>query len=162
LETLPEKPVQNVNRKKFLTQHNHPVPVAAQRYGFFYRLKKANNDADIRLLSHNEDPYTLELFLTATTSKWRCYRDDTGEAEIHCYECSRRQQRECAIWGLSKAKVFWSYALRIEYNTWFTENPLVRRSRDCLVLMWLRLQRVYKVPPLEIDKESTVFRSLRK
>lgn len=136
-----------------VVKSKYPVPLIARQWGFFYRLFCAKNPASVRLRNRNEDPHCLEVFITATTLRWRCFVDE--ETQLHCSQCSRRQQRECAIWALARTHRFWSNYYRTK-NTFvgFIEHPLVKASREALVLLWLRLQRVYKINRDDVYRES--------
>ncbi|MHA2064075.1 MAG: hypothetical protein ACXABY_06810 [Candidatus Thorarchaeota archaeon] len=138
--------------KRQVIRTKHPVPIHAKKYGFFYRLRKAKNAGTLRLVSRNQDPHTLELFITATSTKWICYKDE--DTPLHCYECSQRQQRECTLWTLAKSHRYWTRLLRLKNTSSFLEHPLVRQSREVLVLLWLRLQRVYRIQRASVKLES--------
>lgn len=140
------------NKQRQAARKKHPVPLIAQAQGFFHRLRHTENPSSLRLLARNQDPYHLELFITATTQRWRCFVDP--ESPLHCYQCSQRQQRECTMWALARAQRYWSQLLRAKRGVSFLEHPLVRKSRECLVVIWLRLQRIYRIDRRLIEREA--------
>jgi hypothetical protein len=101
------------------------------------------------------------MFIIATTPKWQCYIGE--DEELHCRQCSQRQQRECASWVLARTSAYWRRLYNIKnLSKRFLENTVARRARHGLFLTWLRLKRVYKVTDQEISREADVIASRRR
>ena len=137
---------------------NKAIPFFAQAEGFFNRVQRAENPSSVRLLSRHGDPLALEIFLTATTAQWLCYKDEDRHVSLHCVECPLRQQRECALWSVGRAH---HYRMRLldarAVSKWFVGNDLAARAEQCLQFFSLRLRRHYRVSDLDMVIESEAY-----
>jgi len=132
-------------------------PHHARDFGFFYRLRVADNSPQIRLPKRNRDANTLEVFITATSTGWRCYRDEDRTRELHCINCLPAQQRECAMWATARAGHLWSRRLLMHtrWSRFASETPkVVLDTQRQLLLLCLRLLRVYRIPKEQVLREG--------
>jgi len=134
------------------------VPFFVASDGYFARTKCALNPSSLRLLARHGDATALEVFITATTTRWVCFTDAERSSVLHCASCPIRQQRECVVWSLGRFHYFQQRTQKFKDTAkWFVEHPLTERARRCLALFSLRLQRVYRVTDVDVVTESEAY-----
>ena len=134
------------------------IPFFAQAEGFFNRVQRVKNPSSVRLLSRHGDPRVLEIFITATTAQWLCYKDEDRHISLHCVECPLRQQRECALWSVGRAHYYRTHMLDVRaLSKWFVDNDLAARAEYCLDIFSLRLRRHYRISDLDMVTEGEAY-----